>query len=177
MFSALPKSNVNFSVLLCCLQIFNLDQSKILLFGNVSLCLFLFQTNMLWCNKERGDWGYVPVYFHLLWSFVSWSIFLLGIFFMWRKDWVLVISPGVNSVSSSCKTFDILQPTSVGIVEDLRMLGGSWFNLWARPIFFLRIDDSHCSRIHSPLTAVHCFDDGYMEKQSVAWKEYCAEYL
>ena len=38
------------------------------------------------------------------------------------------------------------------------------------------IDDSHCDKIPSSLTAVHCFDDGYVEKQPVAWKEYCAEY-
>ena len=37
--------------------------------------------------------------------------------------------------------------------------------------FFQRLDD----RIHSSLTAVHCFDDGYVGKQLVAWKAYCAE--
>ena len=46
----------------------------------------------------------------------------------------------------------------------------------ARPIFFPRIDDSHCDMIHSSLTAVRCFDNGYVGKQSVAWKEYPAEY-
>ena len=46
----------------------------------------------------------------------------------------------------------------------------------ARPIFFPRIDDSHCDRIHSSLTAVRCFDNGYVGKQSVAWKEYGAGY-
>ena len=35
---------------------------------------------------------------------------------------------------------------------------------------------SHCDRIHSSLTAVHCFNNGYVEKQPVAWKEYCAAY-
>ena len=30
--------------------------------------------------------------------------------------------------------------------------------------------------IHSPLTAVRCFDNGYVGKQPLAWKEYCAEY-
>ena len=34
----------------------------------------------------------------------------------------------------------------------------------------------HYDRIHSSFTAVHRFDDGYVGKQSVAWKEYCAEY-
>ena len=43
----------------------------------------------------------------------------------------------------------------------------------ARPIFFPRTDDSHCNRI---LTAVSCFDNGYVGKHPVAWKEYCAEY-
>ena len=42
----------------------------------------------------------------------------------------------------------------------------------ARPIFFPRTDDSHCDRIHSSLTAVRCFDNGYVGKQPVAWKEY-----
>ena len=45
-----------------------------------------------------------------------------------------------------------------------------------RPVFFPRIDDSHCDRIHSPLTAVYCFDNGYVGKQPVAWKEYSAQY-
>ena len=29
-------------------------------------------------------------------------------------------------------------------------------------------------RIHSSLTTVHCFDNGYVGKQPVSWKEYCA---
>ena len=29
-------------------------------------------------------------------------------------------------------------------------------------------DDSHCNRIHSSLTAVNCFDHGYVGKQLVA---------
>ena len=45
----------------------------------------------------------------------------------------------------------------------------------ARPIFFPRTDDSHCNRIHFPLTAVLCLD-GYVGKQPVAWKKYCGEY-
>ena len=43
-------------------------------------------------------------------------------------------------------------------------------------MFFPRIDDSHCNRIHSSLNAVHCFGNGEGGKQPVAWKEYCAEY-
>ena len=42
-------------------------------------------------------------------------------------------------------------------IQDLR-LGGRLFELRAQPIFFPGIDDSHCDRIHSSLTAVHCFD-------------------
>ena len=65
--------------------------------------------------------------------------------------------------------------SSVGSIADLRT-GGSWFNPAGRPIFFRRIHDSHCDRIRSSLMAVHCFDNGYSGKQSVALKEYCAEY-
>ena len=43
--------------------------------------------------------------------------------------------------------------------------GGSWFDPCARPKFFSRIDDSLCDRIHSSLTAVHCFDSKYEGKQ------------
>ena len=60
-------------------------------------------------------------------------------------------------------------------VEDLQT-GGGCFDPQAQPIFFLRIYDSHCNMIHSSLTAVHCFDNGYLGKQAVAWIEYCVEY-
>ena len=43
-------------------------------------------------------------------------------------------------------------------------------------MFFPRIDDSHCDRIHSSLIAVHCLNNGYVGKQPLAWKEFCAEY-
>ena len=45
----------------------------------------------------------------------------------------------------------------------------------ARPIFFSGIDDSHYDRIHSSLTAVNCFNNSFVGKQPVAWKEYCLE--
>ena len=35
---------------------------------------------------------------------------------------------------------------------------GHWFNPCLAN-FFLKIDDSHCNRIHSPLTANHCLND------------------
>ena len=65
--------------------------------------------------------------------------------------------------------------SSVGSVLDLRT-GSRWFDPPAQPIFFPRTDDSHCDRIHFSLITVHCFDNGYLGKQPVAWKEYCAEY-
>ena len=45
-----------------------------------------------------------------------------------------------------------------------------FFFTW--PISFLRIEDSRWNRFYSSHPAVHCFDDGYVGKQSVAWKEY-----
>ena len=42
--------------------------------------------------------------------------------------------------------------------------------------FFPKVDDSHCNEIHSSLTVVRCFHNGYVGKQQVVWKEYCAEY-
>ena len=48
-------------------------------------------------------------------------------------------------------------------------------NTTNQPIFFPRID-GHCDRIHSSLTAVRCFDNGYVGKQPVSWKENSAEY-
>ena len=30
--------------------------------------------------------------------------------------------------------------------------------------------------LHSSLTDIHCFDNDFVVKQPVAWKEYCAEY-
>ena len=61
-------------------------------------------------------------------------------------------------------------------VADLRTRGRCRVRSPARPIFYPRIDGSHCDSIHSFLTAVCCFDNGYVGKQPVAWKEYCAEY-
>ena len=49
-------------------------------------------------------------------------------------------------------------------------------SIMARPIFFPRIHDIYCDRLHSSLTAVCCFDNGYVGKQPVAWKEHCVEY-
>ena len=60
--------------------------------------------------------------------------------------------------------------SSVSTMSDLRT-GGRCVQSPARLIFFPRIDD-----IHSSLAAVHCFDNGYVGKQPMACKEYCAEY-
>ena len=56
-----------------------------------------------------------------------------------------------------------------GSVEDLRT-GECWFEPQTLTIVFPRIDDIHCGRIYFSFTAVHCFADGYLEKQPVAWK-------
>ena len=53
---------------------------------------------------------------------------------------------------------------------------GSLVTSPARPKFFPRIDNSHCETIHSCLTPVCCFDNGYVGKQQVALKEYSAEH-
>ena len=42
-------------------------------------------------------------------------------------------------------------------------------------IFFPRIDDSHRNGIYSSFNIVCCFENGYVEKQPVAWKEDCGE--
>ena len=49
-------------------------------------------------------------------------------------------------------------------------------NLWLSQYSMSRIDGRLCDRIHCSLLAVHCFNDGYMGRQLVAWKQYCAEY-
>ena len=51
--------------------------------------------------------------------------------------------------------------SSVGSIQDLRT-GGRWFSPGAQSIFFPRIDNSHCDRIHSSSNTVYCFDDGYV---------------
>ena len=49
-------------------------------------------------------------------------------------------------------------------------IGGRW------SIFFPRINDIHCYKIHSSVIAVHCFDDVYVGKKPVDRKEHCAQY-
>ena len=66
-------------------------------------------------------------------------------------------------------------PLANGCVDDFRT-GGGCIKLPARPIFFPRIDDCHCDRVYSSLTTIHWFDHGYVGKQPVPWKKYCAEY-
>ena len=63
---------------------------------------------------------------------------------------------------------------SVGSIADLRT-GGHWFNPRLSQHSFRGLMIA-TDRIHSSLTEVHCFDNGYVRKQLVAWKEYCAEY-
>ena len=60
--------------------------------------------------------------------------------------------------------------SSVDSIVDLRT-GGRWFDPGLTQCLFPGIDDTHCNRIHSSLTAVLCFDHGYVGKQPVTWKE------
>ena len=48
---------------------------------------------------------------------------------------------------------------------------GHWFEPSARPVFLMIV-----IAIHSSRTAVRCFDNSYVGKQPVDWKEYCAEF-
>ena len=52
---------------------------------------------------------------------------------------------------------------------------GRWFEPRLGQYYFPRIDESYFDRIHSSLAAVFCFDNGYVGKQPVASKEYCAD--
>ena len=72
------------------------------------------------------------------------------------------------------EAFTVIKPSPIAQLdfENRRSLVRSL----ARLIFFLRTDHSHCVRIHSSLTTVHCFHNGYVGKQPVARDEYCAEY-
>ena len=45
-----------------------------------------------------------------------------------------------------------------------------------KTVFFLRTDDSLCNTIHASFTTVQCFDNGFVGKQQLACKEYCAGY-
>ena len=56
--------------------------------------------------------------------------------------------------------------SSVGSVADLRT-GHRWFDSRLSQYSFREL---------MTVTAVRCFDNGYVGKQPVAWKEYCAEY-
>ena len=65
--------------------------------------------------------------------------------------------------------------SSVGSVADLRT-EGRWFDPRLGQYSFRGTMIISCDRIHSYLTAVRYFDDHYVGKQPVAWKESCAEY-
>ena len=63
--------------------------------------------------------------------------------------------------------------SSVGSVADLRT-GGCWLDRSKYSFRGLMIVTA--TGFHSSLTAVRSFDNVYVGKQPVAWKEYCAEY-
>ena len=67
-----------------------------------------------------------------------------------------------------------LPHSSVGGVADLRTVG-RWFDPRLSQYSFQGLMIVIATGF-IPLAAVHCFDNGYVGKQPVAWKEYCAEY-
>ena len=74
---------------------------------------------------------------------------------------ILVVS--VVSATSSIPVSPAEPHSSVDSVQDFRT-GGRWFDPRARPIFFPRINGSHCDRIYYFLTFVHCFGNVYVGK-------------
>ena len=60
-------------------------------------------------------------------------------------------------------------------ILDLRT-GGPRFGSRTQPMFFPRIDDSHCDRIQSSFTWMIVMMMVVSGKQPVAWEEYFAEY-
>ena len=93
-----------------------------------------------------------------------------------RKCWLL-FPQCFQSFRNNLNHLSQAEPhSSIGSLQDLST-GGCWFDPKAWPIFFPWTDDSHCNRIHSSLITVHCFNNGYVGKQPVAWKkEYCTKY-
>ena len=63
--------------------------------------------------------------------------------------------------------------SSVGSIADLRT-GGRWFDTWLGQYSFgglmIVVETGFI-----PLSQLCCFDNGYVGKQPVAWKEYCVE--
>ena len=53
---------------------------------------------------------------------------------------------------------------SIAAVQELRT--GHWFDPRIGPIFYPRIDDCHYDMIHSSLTVVYWFDNGYVGKHN-----------
>ena len=73
------------------------------------------------------------------------------------------------------KFYPVLSPgILVCKIQDVRkMVAGLIPNL---ANFSIRIDDSHCNRIHTSLTANHFFSHDGVGKQPLAFIEYCAVY-
>ena len=90
-----------------------------------------------------------------------------------KEEKMLVISSFSHNVfkaSSSGSPNPIAQSVALWTCEQVVGLIPCW------PIFLPRIDDSHCDRIHSGLTAGRFFDNVHVGKQPGALKEYFAEY-
>ena len=155
------------------------------------LCPFLFPY-----MKRLGAYCFTVVHacgLNLIKSSIHSTICLNPYYIPWTTQFIMhwtILKKLSQAVCHFCRKFSIMcmfeiirhvnctQPSpcsSAGSVEDMR-IGGRWFEPPARQIFSLRNDDSHCDSIHSSLNAVHCFDNGYLEKQPVACKVCCAKY-
>ena len=69
------------------------------------------------------------------------------------------------------ETPSLCSSVGTGSVPELRT-GCRWFETRLSQYTFREL----VIVIHSTSTAVHCFDDGYVEKQRVGWKEYYGAY-
>ena len=107
---------------------------------------------------------------------MSWTLLVnLELQFSKKKSgWV---ERAQSSQIQCCFSFVKAEPhSSVGSIADLRT-GGRWFDPRLSQYSFQGcMYDSHCNRINFSLTTVCCFDNGYVGKHPVAWKEYCMEY-
>ena len=65
--------------------------------------------------------------------------------------------------------------SSGGSIADLKT-GGCWFDPRLGQYSFQGLIIVIATGISPLITAVFCFDIGYVGKKPVAWKEYCADY-
>ena len=94
--------------------------------------------------------------------------------------WLKEPQESMGWYTGHCNITEILLKTVLNTIQSITVYSVQDLRIRSRfpslDNFFPWIDDSHCEKIHSSLTADLCFDDCYVGKQPVAWKEYCAEY-